>query len=95
MSLLFSLLPSDFKSFYNQEGLRIFIGGMSGSGKSFLAKTFAEELFPHFRIIVIDPEGEWKAMKAIGEVIVAGSKDDVPLDPKRFRKYMETNLHLH
>ncbi|MHA1754162.1 MAG: ATP-binding protein, partial [Candidatus Odinarchaeia archaeon] len=60
---------------YDSEGIRIFITGQSGSGKSYLAKVILEELAENgIPIIVIDPEGEYYPFKFKYPTLVVGGR---------------------
>jgi AAA+ ATPase superfamily predicted ATPase len=60
---------------YEEEGLRIFITGQSGSGKSYLAKIILEELANlKIPIVIIDPEGEYTAFKERYSSLIIGGE---------------------
>lgn len=67
---------------YQEDGLRIFITGQSGSGKSYLAKVIVEELADlKLPIVIIDPEGEYGAFSDnYSTIIVGGGYADLSLD---------------
>lgn len=67
---------------YEEEGLRVFITGQSGSGKSYLAKVILEELADlKIPIIVIDPEGEYTAFKDwYSSLIIGGNRGDLSFE---------------
>ena len=71
----------DYKDF-EDVGMRIFIAGMSGSGKSHAAKVIVEEAIENgFPVIIVDPEGEYASLKELYKTIVVGGKyADVPIN---------------
>ena len=68
---------------YTKDGLRIFIPGMSGSGKSYAAKVLSEELHKiGYPLLIIDPEGEYASFREkYSTIVIGGSYGDVPLTP--------------
>jgi len=68
---------------YELEGLRFFISGMSGSGKSNTAKVICEELLAHnITLLILDSEGEYASLKEkYDSVLVIGGKfADIPIN---------------
>jgi len=81
----------DLKSL-EREGIRIFFGGMSGSGKSNAAKVFLEELIRiGFASIVIDISGEYASLNEISNkvLVIGGKYADLPLDNSMFYELVE------
>lgn len=82
---------NDFK----EEGMRIEIFGISGSGKSHAIKVIIEE-FLHNSIpfVAIDPEGEYASFKELTDTIVLGGKfADLPLDVSIFSEVLDLLLN--
>ena len=77
---------NDFK----EEGIRIEIFGISGSGKSHGIKVIIEEfLRNHIPFVAIDPEGEYASFKEVTDTIVLGGKfADLPLDQSIFNEVL-------
>lgn len=78
-------ISTDFKldlKDYEKEGIRIFISGISGSGKSNSAKVIAEEILKiPIPLIILDPEGEYASLRERFEsiIIIGGKYADIPL----------------
>ncbi len=83
----------DTKEFENV-GLRAFLTTMSGGGKSHAAKVLVEEMFTAgYPIVIIDPEGEYAAFRALySTLIVGGSFADIPLTESLIKKTIEMVL---
>jgi len=68
---------------YEKEGIRIFINGISGSGKSNCSKVFCEEILRiNIPIIILDPEGEYASLREKSEsmIVIGGKYADIPLN---------------
>jgi len=75
---------------FKEEGIRIEIFGISGSGKSHAIKVIIEEfLHNHIPFVAIDPEGEYASFKELTDTIVLGGKfADLPLDQSIFNEVL-------
>jgi prefoldin subunit 5 len=83
--LLFNI--SDFFKFdiskFEKDGLRVFICGMSGSGKSNCAKVLCEEAInKNIPLFIIDSEGEYASLKEVNSntIIIGGRFADIPIE---------------
>lgn len=67
---------------WTTQGFRCVISGTPGSGKSYLMSVIAEEVHRlGVPFVVVDPEGEHRALRELGGVVIAGTEDaDVELD---------------
>jgi len=73
--LNFGLNSSIDTQAYERDGIRIFITGQSGSGKSYLAKVLLEEFADNrYPIVLIDPEGEYASFKEVYSTIIVGGE---------------------
>lgn len=80
---------------FKEEGMRIEIFGISGSGKSHAIKVLIEE-FLHNAIpfVAIDPEGEYASFKEVTDCVVLGGKfGDLPLDQIIFKDVLSLLLN--
>ena len=61
---------------------RLLIQGGSGSGKSTLARRILEQTSGALQQIVIDPEGEFRTLRKIGDYLLCSKDGDIPTDVK-------------
>ena len=62
------------------EGLRIFITGQSGSGKSYLAKFIIHNILTQrIPTVIIDPEGEYYFLREYYPTLIVGGANPLPL----------------
>jgi hypothetical protein len=59
---------------------RLLIQGGSGSGKSWLIRRLAEQLFGKLPVIIIDPEGEFATLREKFGYVLVGPGGETPLD---------------
>lgn len=75
--------------------VRTLIVGQPGSGKSYLTRTYIEELLEkEILVFVLDPEGEWVTLKSKYDLILLGknkSKDycDIEINEENFEQVIE------
>jgi hypothetical protein len=74
---------------------RLLIQGGSGSGKSWLLRRLAEQLFGKVPVIIIDPEGEFATLREQYGYVLVGKGGETPADPRSAPLLAEKLLELH
>jgi hydroxymethylpyrimidine pyrophosphatase-like HAD family hydrolase len=68
--------------------VNLLVTGDSGSGKSYVAGGLIEQLLPMgYSVLVVDPEGDYRAMAALRGMLVFGGHDELP-PPERMRQFL-------
>lgn len=73
---------------------RCLIQAMSGGGKSWLLRRILEQSHGQIQQIIIDPEGEFKTLRAKFDYVVAGEDGDVQAHPKTARDLARMVMEL-
>lgn len=73
---------------------RCLIQAMSGGGKSYLLRRLLEQSHGQIQQIIIDPEGEFKTLRAKFDYVVAGEDGDVQAHPKTARELARMVMEL-
>lgn len=63
-------------------GTRLLVTGNSGAGKSRLLRRLIEQAAGKVQTIIIDPEGEYATLREKHDFMLAGSRGEVPADPR-------------
>lgn len=74
---------------------RLLIQGGSGSGKSWLLRRLAEQLFGTVPVIILDPEGEFATLREQHGYVLVGKGGETPADPRSAPLLAEKLLELH
>jgi hypothetical protein len=74
---------------------RLLIQGGSGSGKSWLLRRLAEQLFGKLPVIIIDPEGEFATLRKSYGYVLVGQGGETPADPRSAALVAHKLLELH
>ncbi len=61
---------------------RLLIQGNSGSGKSWLVRRIAEQVFGKVPTVIIDPEGEYATLRERYGYVLVGKGGETPADPR-------------
>jgi uncharacterized protein len=87
MKLSFAATPEPHALHANLERImakKLLLQGVSGSGKSYTARTLIEGTHGRVQQIIVDPEGEFHTLREkFDDYLIVGSSDsDIPLTPK-------------
>jgi hypothetical protein len=74
---------------------RLLIQGGSGSGKSWLLRRLAEQLFGKLPVIIIDPEGEFATLREQFGYVLVGQGGETPADVRSAGLVAHKLLELH
>ena len=74
---------------------RLLIQGGSGSGKSWLLRRLAEQLFGKIPVIIIDPEGEFATLRERYGYVLVGKGGETPADVRSAGLVALQLLELH
>lgn len=74
---------------------RLLIQGSSGSGKSWLLRRLAEQLFGKVPVIIIDPEGEFATLREQFGYVLVGPGGETPADVRSAALVAHKLLELH
>lgn len=74
---------------------RLLIQGGSGSGKSWLLRRLAEQLFGKLPVIIIDPEGEFATLREQFGYVLVGQGGETPADTRSAALVAHKLLELH
>lgn len=75
-------------------GHRVLIQAASGGGKSWLLCLLCEQIAQRVQTIIIDPEGEFAAMRETVDLVLVGSGGEVPADPRNAKALARRLLEL-